>query len=138
MGIREKIKNENYIDFGQWLYELRTQKEYDEYELAEKINKINVQAKNIKKWERDLEFPDLDTIYKLSEIYMIPSSEIIDKKNQTLQAGVNGVNMFIIRILSLIMGISIYSAVAFYYVTHVIAIIIGMLAFKILYDLVFN
>ena len=88
MGIREKIKNENYIDFGQWLYELRTQKGYDEYELAEKINKINVQAKNIKKWERDLEFPDLDTIYKLSEIYMIPSSEIIDKKNQTLQAGV--------------------------------------------------
>lgn len=84
----KKKKDENYIDFGQWLYELRKSKGLTEDELVEKINMVNVQKMNIKKWERDLEFPDLDAIYKLSEIYMIPSTEIIDKKQKTLQAGV--------------------------------------------------
>lgn len=83
-----KKKDENYIDFGQWLYELRKENGLTEEQLATKINKINVQEINIKKWERDLEFPDLDVIYKLSEIYMISSTEIIDKKQKTLQAGI--------------------------------------------------
>lgn len=84
----KKNKDENYIDFGQWLYELRKEKGLTEDQLVSKINMINVQEINVKKWERDLEFPDLDVIYKLSEIYMIPSAEIIDKKQKTLQAGV--------------------------------------------------
>lgn len=84
----KKKKDENYIDFGQWLYELRKEKGLTEEQLATKINKVNVQEINIKKWERDLEFPDLDVIYKLSEIYMISSTEIIDKKQNTLQAGI--------------------------------------------------
>ncbi len=106
--MKKKKKEKNYIDFGQWLYELRKKKGLSEEDLVEKINKVNVQTINVKKWERDLEFPDLDVIYKLSEIYMIPSAEIIDKKQQTLQAGVEGVHMYIIRVLSLLMGISIY------------------------------
>lgn len=110
-SLRKKIKDENYIDFGQWLYETREEKGYTELELVEKINHPNVQVKNVKKWERDLEFPDLDAIYKLSEIYGIPSAEIIEKKNQTLQAGVDGINMFVIRMISLMLGISIYGTI---------------------------
>ena len=72
---------------------------------------INVQVINIKKWERDLEFPDLDAIYKLSEIYMIPSAEIIEIKQKTLQSGVEGIHMYIIRLISLFMGISIYGTI---------------------------
>jgi len=107
----KKKKDRNYIDFGQWLYEQRKQKGLTEEQLADKINMINVQPINIKKWERDLEFPDLDAIYKLSEIYMISSAEIIDKKQKTLQAGVEGIHMYIIRVLSLLMGISIYGTI---------------------------
>lgn len=106
-----KKRDENYVDFGEWLYKKRKEKGLSEAELVEKINKINVQEINVKKWERDLEFPDLDTIYKLSEIYMVSSAEIIDIKQQTLQAGVEGVHMYIIRMLSLIMGISIYGTI---------------------------
>lgn len=82
-SIREKIKDDNYIDFGQWLYELRESKGYSEQDLVDKISIDYVQVKNIRKWERDLEFLDLDSMYKLSEIYMIPSAEIIERKNQT-------------------------------------------------------
>lgn len=84
----KKSKNQNYVDFGQWLYEQRKKKGLTEEQLVDKINMANVQIINIKKWERDLEFPDLDEIYKLSEIYMISSAEIIDIKQKTLQAGV--------------------------------------------------
>ena len=110
-SLKRKIKYENYIDFGQWLYELREERGYSELELVEKINQVNVQVKNVKKWERDLEFPDLDSIYKLSEIYGIPSAEIIERKNQTLQTGVDGINMFVIRMISLMLGISIYGTI---------------------------
>lgn len=109
---KQKItKDPNYIDFGQWLYELRTKKGLTEDQLVEKIGMVNVEKINIRKWERDLEFPDLDAIYKLSEIYMIPSSEIINRKQQTLQAGMEGIHFYIIRILSLLMGISIYGTI---------------------------
>lgn len=104
-------KDKDYIDFGQWLYEQRKQKGLTEDQLADKMNMKNVQAIHIKKWERDLEFPELDAIYKLSEIYMISSTEIIDKKQKTLQAGVEGIHMYIIRVLSLLMGISIYGTI---------------------------
>jgi len=111
IGLRRKIKDQNYIDFGQWLYETRKERGYTELELADKINQHNVEVKNVKKWERDLEFPDLDAIYKLSEIYGIESAEIIQKKNETLQSGVDGINMFAIRMLSLMLGISIYGTI---------------------------
>ena len=78
----KKKKDENYIDFGQWIYELRKEKGLSEEQLKEKINMVNVQEINIKKWERDLEFPEIEVIYKLSEIYMISSAEIIDKKQK--------------------------------------------------------
>lgn len=106
-----KKKQKNEIDFGQWLYEKRKKEGLTEEQLANKMNMINVQAINIKKWERDLEFPDLDAIYKLSEIYMVPSAEIIDIKQKTLQSGVEGIHMYIIRLISLFMGISIYGTI---------------------------
>ena len=109
--MKNRNKDENYIDFGEWLFNLRKEKGFTEEELVDKINMINVKEINIKKWERDLEFPDLDAIYKLSEIYMIPSEEIIDKKQKTLQNGVEGIHIYIIRVLSLLMGTSIYGTI---------------------------
>ena len=125
----KKKKDKNYIDFGQWLYELRKNEGLTEDELVEKINMVNVQNINIKKWERDLEFPDLDAIYKLSEIYQVSSAEIIDKKQKTLQAGVEGIHMYIIRILSLLMGISIYGTIWFCRILLTVTLIIVTMNF---------
>ena len=124
-----KKKDKNYIDFGQWLYDLRKEKGFTEYDLVEKINMRNVQVINIKKWERDLEFPDLDAIYKLSEIYQIMAAEIIDKKQKTLQAGVDGIHIYIIRILSLFMGISIYGTLWFCRIIIALTLIVVTLWF---------
>ena len=45
ISITKKIKNENYIDFGQWLFELRKEKGYTEEELVQKIDRKNVEVK---------------------------------------------------------------------------------------------
>ena len=106
-------KLKDNIDFGEWLYQTRKGNEYTEIELVEKINMINVTEKNIKKWERDLEFPSLDAIYKLSEIYQIPSEKILNIKEETLKNGVLSIHKQIIRWISLFMGISIYGTIWF-------------------------
>ena len=137
-SVRKRIKDENYIDFGQWLYELRESKGYSEYDLVELIGIDYVQVKNIKKWERDLEFPDLDSMYKLSEIYMIPSAEIIERKNQTLKNGIDGINIYLVRIISFIVGVPLYGAVAFYYITNVLAYVAVIIAFVWFHNIVFN
>jgi len=126
---KKKQLDPEYIDFGEWLYELRNNKGYTEEDLVEKINMPNVQSINIKKWERDLEFPDLNAIYKLSEIYMISSTEIIDRKNKTLQAGVNGVNEYLIRMISLILGTTYYGALAIYWILVIGAFIFVFILF---------
>lgn len=128
-SIRRKIKRENYIDFGQWLYEIRKERGYTELELVEKINQRNVQVRNVKKWERDLEFPDLDAIYKLSEIYGIPSTEIVEKKNETLQNGVDGINIFVIRMISFMLGISIYGTIIVAYTVTFAVLILSFIWF---------
>ena len=132
MKNKKNNKDENYIDFGQWLYQLRVEKGFTEYDLVEKINMRNVQVINIKKWERDLEFPDIDAIYKLSEIYQIMAAEIIDKKQKTLQAGVDGIHIYIIRMLSLLMGISIYGTIWFCRILLTIVLICVTLWFYLL------
>ena len=128
-SIRRKIKRENYIDFGQWLYEIRKERGYTELELVEKINQRNVQVRNVKKWERDLEFPDLDAIYKLSEIYGIPSTEIVEKKNETLQNGVDGINIFVIRMISFMLGISIYGTIIVAYTVTFVGLSLSFIWF---------
>lgn len=103
-------------DFGAYLYDLREKRGYTIEELAGKINMQNVTIKTIKKWEHDLEFPNLDTIYKLSEIYEVPSEVLMQVKTETLQEGLKGVHRTIIRFIGYILGISIYGAVIFSYV----------------------
>ena len=57
MKFKEKLL-EN--DFGAYLYDLRMKHEYTVEELVEKLNIETIKSKNIRKWEHDLEFPNLD------------------------------------------------------------------------------
>ena len=116
--IKEKLL-EN--DFGAYLYDLRQKKGYTIEKLAEEINMPIVTIKTIKKWEHDLEFPNLDQMYKLSEIYEIPSEVLMQVRTQTLQEGLKGVHKSIIRLIGYILGISIYGTVILSYVTIAVA-----------------
>lgn len=103
-------------DFGAYLYDLRQKKGYSIEELAEMFNNENITVKKIRKWEHDLEFPNIDEIYKLSEIYEVPSEELLQVKTQTLQEGTKMIHKNIIRIIGYILGLSMYGSVVFSYI----------------------
>lgn len=112
-SVKEKLL-EN--DFGAYLYDLRCKKKYTIEELVEKIGMDNVRLKNIRKWEHDLEFPNLDQMYKLSEIYKVPIEVLMQVRTQTLEEGLKGVHKELIRLLSYILGFSIYGMLILCYI----------------------
>jgi transcriptional regulator with XRE-family HTH domain len=110
-------------DFGAYLYDLRSKKEYTVEELAQKMDMENVTIKSIKKWEHDLEFPTLEQIYKLSEIYEVPSEEIMQVRTRTLEEGLKGVHKEIIRFIGYILGFSIYGTIIISYIIIAVAFV---------------
>lgn len=108
MRFKEKLL-EN--DFGAYLYDLRMKNEYTIEELVEKLNIETIKSKNIRKWEHDLEFPNLDQMYKLSEIYRVPIEELMQVRTQTLEEGLKGIHKGIIRFIGYILGFSIYGTI---------------------------
>ena len=98
-------------DFGEILYELRRKKGLSIIELLEKIGKKEIKEKNIRKWESGLEYPELEIIYKLSEIYCVPSTVLLKAKQDSLKSGVDNINKRFIKWLSFTLGISIYASI---------------------------
>ena len=62
---------------------LRLNKNWTYWQLVEKLEDDRLTEKDVKKWEYGLKYPDLDMIYKLSELYQIPSEELIQAKNNS-------------------------------------------------------
>ena len=123
----KKIKDLIENDFGEYLYELRKKSGLTIEELVEKIDEPRIREKNIKKWEHDLEFPDLDLMYKLSDIYDEPIEQIMQVKTNALEKGLKGVHRELIHIISYLMGVSIYTIVIASYVLIFVAGIWAML-----------
>lgn len=98
-------------DFGAYLYDLRTKNEYTVEELVEKLEIVTIKPKTIRKWEHDLEFPNLDQMYKLSEVYQVPIEELMQVRTQTLEEGLKGIHKGIIRFLGYLLGFSIYGTI---------------------------
>ena len=66
--------------FGQMISSLRKEKGMTQLELAEKMG---VTDKAVSKWERDLSFPDVNSIPKLAEIFEISIDELMQTKDST-------------------------------------------------------
>lgn len=116
-------------DFGAYIYDLRIKKEYTIEELVQKIDMQIVTTKSIRKWEHDLEFPNLDQMYKLSEIYEVPIEELMQVRTQTLEEGLKGVHKVFIRFLGYLLGFSIYGTIVIGYLVIFGAAIFAFLLF---------
>lgn len=111
--VQEILKeNKNIIEnrtIEELLKDLRKEKGWDYCNLVEELYKKNivVDEKTVKKWEYGLEYPDLDIIYKLSEIYLIPSQNFVMAKNNSYKEGFETIHMEFIKRLCYITGISL-------------------------------
>lgn len=95
------------INLEEMLKILRTDKGWTTYELAEKINHVGVSEKNIRKWELGLEYPEIDVIYQLSDLYSIPSEDLLMARQISLESGLDSIHMRFIKYLCFWLGVSI-------------------------------
>ena len=65
---------------GMLISTLRKEKGMTQLELAEKMG---VTDKAVSKWERDLSFPDINSIPKLAEIFEVTVDELMQVKTET-------------------------------------------------------
>ena len=63
---------ENGIIIEEMLKKLREDKNWSYNDVSYHLNDTNIMPENIKKMESGLEYPDLDMMYKLSELYSVP------------------------------------------------------------------
>lgn len=107
------------------LTELREKKQWNYMNIVEELNKvgINVDEKKVKKWEYGLEYPDLDTIYKLSEIYFIASEIFVNAKSNSYKKGLESVHVRFIKWFCFLTGISLKIGYIGFYVIIGLALI---------------
>ena len=123
----ENIKDKKGIE--DLLVELRNKKGLTRMELLEKLNDSNLKESDIKNWEIGLKYPDLDTIYKLSEIYRIPSEEFVLAKNNSYEKGLAGINKKIIRWFVYTLNVSFYVGVVLTIILYVLTFIFALCFF---------
>ena len=91
------------------LRDLRIEKDWTYYNVLEELANRNViiREETVKKWEYGLEYPDLDMIYRLADIYGIPSEDFIIAKNNSFKEGFESIHMFFIKNICYATGVSL-------------------------------
>ena len=115
----------------QLLRDLRQEKEWSYWNVVDELSRkgIILNEKTIKKWEYGLEYPDLDIIYKLSEIYSVPSQDFVMAKNNSFKEGYETIHMELIKRICYITGISLKVGYIAMYVFIGLALIWALLFF---------
>ena len=92
---------------GEMISSLRKEKGMTQSELAEKMN---VTDKAVSKWERDLSFPDVNSIPKLAEILNVSVDELMqvkaDTKEKSEEKGSEIINIAL-KGIALAMGVAV-------------------------------
>ena len=135
---KENSEEENKINkiietrtIEQLLRDLRQEKEWSYWNVVDELSRkgIILNEKTIKKWEYGLEYPDLDIIYKLSEIYLVPSENFVIAKNNSFKEGYETIHMELIKRICYITGISLKVGYIAMYVFIGLALIWALLFF---------
>lgn len=125
---KENVENTTLIEI--LLANERKKKNWDYFDLAKKINDTNINEKTVKKWEYGLLYPDLNTIYKLSEIYNIPSEELVQAKNNSMNKGLGFIHFKFIDWFCYITNASIMVSIVLHLLfIYIIAPILALVFF---------
>lgn len=117
----------------QILKESRKERNWSYLDVVVALNKVGASttAKQVKGWETGILHPDLDIIYKLAEIYDIPSKNMIAAKNNSYYKDYNSMHMTISKWLS---HLAIF-ALRLFCIFFVLALIVGIV-WSIIYFLI--
>ena len=121
-------KEETYSEtrtLEQLLRDLRIEKNWNYEDVSNELNKlgISIDVLQIRKWEYGLEYPNLEIMYKLSELYFVPSETLILARDNSFSKDYNSIHARIIRWFCYITGFTFKIGYFFFYFILTIAII---------------
>jgi len=121
----EKISKERNINLIEiMLKDAREKNNWDYFYVAKKLK---IDDKTVKKWEYGLAYPDLNMIYKLSELYQIPSEELVQAKTNSLSRGYASVHFHLINWLCYITSASIYVSMFLnFFIIYILAPLVAL------------
>ena len=94
--------------FGAMIAAMRKEQGMTQLELAEKMG---VTDKAVSKWERDLSFPDVNSIPRLAEIFDVTVDEIMQVKSDSKENGkanrISEIVDNVLKYIALAMGIDV-------------------------------
>lgn len=97
---------ENGIIIEEMLKKLREDKNWSYNDVAYHLNDTNIMPENIKKMESGLEYPDLDMMYKLSELYSVPIEDLVKAKEFSYETLRSSFSVTLIKWINYFFGIS--------------------------------
>ena len=114
---KEKLEIETRT-LEQLLKDLREEKQWTYMHIVEELNKIGliVDEKKVKKWEIGLKYPEIDEIYKLSELYFVPSDNFNMAKSNSYKQGLESVHATLIKWICYLTGISLKVGYIFFFI----------------------
>ena len=100
---------DNYKTFGMQVDEGMRNKGYSNFKLSEEISdrKCYASEKTIERWKKDLEYPDITIIYILAELLELNPNNLLKSKQLMQEAGINSINMQLMRVIGRILGKSL-------------------------------
>lgn len=130
----EKAKEELKVEertLEQLLKDLREEKHWTYLHIVEELNKLGlvVDEKKVKKWEIGLEYPEINEIYKLSELYFVASEDFIMAKSNSYKEGLESVHATLIKWVCYLTGISLKIGYIGFYIILTITLIGSLLFF---------
>jgi transcriptional regulator with XRE-family HTH domain len=108
------------------LKEAREKNNWTYIEVVEKLGQANLSEKDVRKWEIGLKYPDLDMIYKLSELYEIPSTELIQAKNNSFEAGMGSINKRTIKLICYFLNVSYHVGLVLLVIIYIFLLIAAL------------
>ena len=126
------MRNRDEIGEGieELLKRLRKEKGYSYIEVVSKLNNKNITEKDVRKWEAGLKYPDLDMVYELSELYMIPCEKLVEAKNNSYEKGYASINMYTIKWICYFLDVSMKVAFVLMILFYIFALTFALFMFK--------
>ena len=127
---KEELKVEKRT-LEEMIKNLREEKHWTYIHVVEGLGKIGliVDEKKVKKWEIGLEYPEINEIYKLSELYFVASENFIMAKTNSYQEGLASVHATLIKWICYFTGISLKIGYIGFYVIITLALIGSLMFF---------
>lgn len=125
VATRYEIKKEN--SYEQTLEQIKRE-EKEKIEAEEKLKDRLLTAKDVKKWEYGVKYPDLDMLYILSELYEVSCDDLVKAKNVSYHKGFPSIQT--IKWTCYFLNVSIWVGFAINILFMALAFIIAMAFFK--------